>query len=84
MEKNPSRRQAVKQVSVVVAGIATMLVLPSRWTKPVIESIVGPALGETLTQLASQGFSRFGSVNQSTALSIQASEILKLGQTSDR
>jgi hypothetical protein len=55
-KKNPDRRQVVKQVGVVVGGIATMLVLPSKWTAPVMNSIIGPAHGETLTELQRSQF----------------------------
>ena len=66
MERNPDRRQVVKKVAGVVGGVATMIVLPSKWTAPVMNSIVGPALGDTLSPNA-ELFSRFLSQANSLA-----------------
>ncbi len=41
MEQRPDRRQAVKIIT--VGGVAATLLLPTKWTKPVIESVVVPA-----------------------------------------
>ena len=43
MSENPSRRDVIRSVTVVVAGVVTVLALPSSWTRPVIESVVTPA-----------------------------------------
>jgi hypothetical protein len=41
MEPNQhDRRQVLK---VIIGGVATALILPSAWTKPVISSMVAPA-----------------------------------------
>jgi hypothetical protein len=39
---NPSRRQAL-QIIVVIGGAAAMPILPMRWAKPVVQSIIVPA-----------------------------------------
>ena len=41
MDHNPDRRHVLKVIT--IGGVATALLLPSRWTKPIIESIVVPA-----------------------------------------
>jgi hypothetical protein len=66
MQKNPDRRQVVKQVGVLVGGVATMLVLPSKWTAPVMNSIIRPAHGRTLTQ---QLFDELSSAQSSSSAS---------------
>jgi hypothetical protein len=43
MDKKYNRREAIKQISVVVGGTTAAIVLPSSWTKPVMDSVVGPA-----------------------------------------
>ncbi len=40
MSKDLSRREAVKTIAIVVGGVVTLIELPSRWTRPVVESIV--------------------------------------------
>lgn len=39
--KNISRRQVMK--TVVIGGVATMVMLPSKWTKPIVDTVVTPA-----------------------------------------
>ncbi len=41
MSRDFDRRTLTK--TIIVGGITTTLVLPSRWTKPVVEAIVAPA-----------------------------------------
>jgi hypothetical protein len=41
MNETPDRRQVVKIV--VIGGVATMLIMPDRWIRPVAESVVVPA-----------------------------------------
>ena len=41
MTNNPNRRQAVQIIA--LGGVTATLLLPSRWTKPVIETFVVPA-----------------------------------------
>ncbi|MGE0751683.1 MAG: hypothetical protein AB7K64_13990 [Variibacter sp.] len=43
MSNHPDRREAIRTVTAIVAGVVTTVALPSRWTKPVIQAIVGPA-----------------------------------------
>ena len=81
MENNPNRRQVIKQVGIVVGGVATVLVLPGKWSKPVIEAIVGPALGDTLTQIQSVTFSQVGSTTNSIFQSQVLSQV-QSGSTS--
>ena len=47
MEKTPNRREAVKTVTVVVAGVVTTVAVPTEWTKPIVESIIVPAHAAT-------------------------------------
>jgi hypothetical protein len=42
MSENPNRRQALKIV-ITIGGVATTVLLPSKWTRPVVQSIVVPA-----------------------------------------
>ena len=39
-----TRRDIMK--TVVIGGVATMIVLPGKWTRPVIDSVVTPALAQ--------------------------------------
>ena len=41
MDHHPDRRHVLKIIT--IGGVATTLLLPSRWTKPIVESIVVPA-----------------------------------------
>ncbi len=41
MHQRPNRRQVLKIVT--IGGVATTLLLPTSWTKPIIEAIVVPA-----------------------------------------
>ena len=41
MHHQPDRRQVLKIIT--IGGVATTLLLPSKWTKPIVESIVVPA-----------------------------------------
>lgn len=41
--KQISRRDAIKRISVLVGGTTTAVVLPTNWTKPLVESVVAPA-----------------------------------------
>jgi hypothetical protein len=41
-DQNPTRRRVLKIAGVGGAGALT-LILPSKWTKPIVESIVVPA-----------------------------------------
>ena len=41
MAHKPDRRQVLKVV--IVGGVATTLMLPGSWTKPIVEAIVVPA-----------------------------------------
>jgi len=34
------RRQAIKSIVVVVGGAATTLMLPSKWTRPVVDAVL--------------------------------------------
>jgi hypothetical protein len=43
MSQDTTRRDVVKKITIVVGGVATLIELPGRWTKPVIESIIAPA-----------------------------------------
>jgi hypothetical protein len=44
MDEKFSRREAIKRISVVVGGsTATAIVLPSKWTKPIMDAVIGPA-----------------------------------------
>lgn len=67
MTQPVDRRQAVKSIVVVIGGVATTLMLPSQWTRPVINSVVVPANAQ---QLSPATVSR----NNSIAQSISASE----------
>lgn len=42
-----NRREVVKSVTVVVGGVVTVLALPAKWTKPIVESIIVPAHAAT-------------------------------------
>ena len=44
-----SRREAIKRISIVVGGVATMAVLPSKWTKPIMDVVVGPAAADFIS-----------------------------------
>jgi hypothetical protein len=44
------RRQAMKSIVVVVGGVATTLILPSKWTRPVIDSLIVPVNAQGITQ----------------------------------
>ena len=41
MDRKTDRRQVLKIIT--IGGIATTLLLPSKWTKPIIEAVVVPA-----------------------------------------
>ena len=41
--KDANRRDAIKTMAVVVGGVATILMLPDRWVKPVVDAVVTPA-----------------------------------------
>ena len=43
MNQGTTRRDVVKKITIVVGGVATLIELPARWTKPVVESIIAPA-----------------------------------------
>ena len=43
MNQDTTRRDVVKKITIVVGGVATLIELPARWTKPVVESIIAPA-----------------------------------------
>jgi hypothetical protein len=55
MNKNFNRREAIKQISVVVGSTATAIVLPSSWTKPVMDAVVGPAGAKFISYCAADG-----------------------------
>ena len=38
MSQDTTRRDVVKKVTILVGGVATLIELPARWTKPVVES----------------------------------------------
>jgi hypothetical protein len=40
-QPDPGRRRVLKAIT--VGGVATALVLPSKWTKPVAQSVIVPA-----------------------------------------
>jgi hypothetical protein len=50
-----NRREAIKQISVVVGGTTAAIVLPSNWTKPVMDSVVGPAAAVFVSYCDSDG-----------------------------
>ena len=37
MNQGTTRRDVVKKITIVVGGVATLIELPARWTKPVVE-----------------------------------------------
>ena len=41
MDHKPDRRQALKIIT--IGGVATTLLVPSKWMKPVVEAIIVPA-----------------------------------------
>ena len=43
LKQDTTRRDVVKKITVIVGGVATLIELPARWTKPVVESIIAPA-----------------------------------------
>jgi hypothetical protein len=43
MSQDTTRRDVVKKITILVGGVATLIELPARWTKPVVESIIAPA-----------------------------------------
>lgn len=43
MDNKFNRREAIKQISIVAGGATAAIVLPSTWTKPVMDAVVGPA-----------------------------------------
>jgi len=43
MNQDTTRRDVVKKITIFVGGVATLIELPARWTKPVVESIIAPA-----------------------------------------
>jgi hypothetical protein len=43
MSQDTTRRDVVKKITIFVGGVATLIELPARWTKPVVESIIAPA-----------------------------------------
>jgi hypothetical protein len=43
MDQGTTRRDVVKKITIFVGGVATLIELPARWTKPVVESIIAPA-----------------------------------------
>jgi hypothetical protein len=49
MDKKFNRREAIKQISVVVGGTTAAIVLPANWTKPVMDAVVGPAAARFLS-----------------------------------
>ncbi len=40
-KKNVSRRQVM--TTVAIGGVATAVMLPSKWTKPIVDSVITPA-----------------------------------------
>ena len=40
-EKNISRRQVMKTIA--IGGVATAVMLPGKWTKPIVDSVITPA-----------------------------------------
>ena len=55
MDKKYNRREAIKQISVVVGGTTAAIVLPSSWTKPVMDSVVGPAAAKFVSYCSPDG-----------------------------
>ena len=55
MNKKFSRREAIKHISVVVGGTATAIALPSNWTKPVMDAVVGPAAAKFVSYCEPDG-----------------------------
>ena len=43
MTQGTTRRDVVKKITIIVGGVATLIELPARWTKTVVESIIEPA-----------------------------------------
>src|SRR5689334_1524393 len=41
-ENLASRREAIKRISIAVGGVAVAIALPSNWTKPVMDAVIGP------------------------------------------
>ena len=41
------RREAIKTISTVVGGVITIIALPERWVRPVVDAIVTPAHAQT-------------------------------------
>jgi hypothetical protein len=52
MTESVSRRSAMKSIVVVVGGVATTVMLPGRWTRPLIDSVIVPANAATLSPAA--------------------------------
>jgi hypothetical protein len=43
MDRDTTRRDVVKKITILVGGVATLIELPARWTRPVVESVIAPA-----------------------------------------
>ncbi|HJU11998.1 MAG TPA: tail fiber domain-containing protein [Candidatus Binataceae bacterium] len=53
MTEPVDRRQAVKSIVIAIGGVATTLILPARWTRPIVESVVVPANAQQLSPASS-------------------------------
>jgi len=38
-----NRREAIKTIAVVLGGVTTIIALPERWIRPVVDAVVTPA-----------------------------------------
>ena len=84
-EESVSRRTAMKSIVVVVGGVATTVMLPGKWTRPLIDSVIVPANAaalspaaaaesETASESASESQASFDA-NQARLQSSQAASI---------
>ena len=55
MDKKYNRRDAIRQIAVVMGGTATAIVLPSAWTKPVMDAVIGPAAAYFISYCGEDG-----------------------------
>jgi hypothetical protein len=55
VDKKYNRREAIKRVSVVIGGTTVAIALPSTWTKPVMDAVVGPAAAHFVSYCTPDG-----------------------------
>jgi hypothetical protein len=53
MTNHIDRRSAIKSVVIISAGVATTLILPNKWIRPLVEAVVVPANAAGLTKTTS-------------------------------